>query len=357
MNLSLKQLWAKSRRWLPGFLISGFLIYILFRNVRFEDVAIAVQTIEPKFFLFAIGITVISLVFKSFVWRSILNLNVGLVDTFFIISQGYLLNNILPFKAGEVGRAVLMNQKTGKGVMYMFSSIVIERAIDIGFAAGLFLVTLPLTTQMESAQPFAILALSAVIAGFIALFIISRYHQAISIRLKKWFSRWVWGSRVIFPRIQSFLDGFQVITHPTQFLKIFFWSILTWSSWVMLYYVVLRAIAPEAPFWWGAFINGLLALGAAVPSAPAGLGGYEASMVGALTILNVDRAIAMAYAISMHLVQILMTGIFGSLGFMRNNISISSLLRDKQRVEEHPDVESVPIDKMTEVGKPNLIQR
>jgi uncharacterized protein (TIRG00374 family) len=351
---SLNQLWKKTRRWLPGFLISAIAIFILFRAVHMEDVLLAVQTIEIKFFLIAIGITIISLFFKTNVWRSILNLKVGVVDTFFIICQGYLLNNILPFKAGEVGRAVLMNQKTGKGVMYMFSSIVIERAIDIGFAAGLFLVTLPLTTQMESAKPFAIVALSAVIAGFIALFIISRFHQEISNWVKKILARWAWGTRVIFPRIESFLDGFQVITHPLQFLKVLFWSALTWTSWVLLYYIVLRAIAPAAPFWWGAFINGLLALGAAVPSAPAGLGVYEASMVGALSILKVDRAIAMAYAISMHLVQILMTGIFGAIGFMRNNISISSLLQYKNDPQLEQDLSADATKTSNEVGNANL---
>jgi len=173
------------------------------------------------------------------------------------------------------------------------------------------------------------MALSAVVAGFIVLFVISRYHEKISGWVEGILNRWAWGYRVIFPRVQSFLDGFQVITHPMQFLKVVFWSALTWTSWVMLYYIVLRAIAPNAPFWWGAFINGLLALGAAVPSAPAGLGVYEASMVGALSILKVDQTIAMAYAISMHLIQILMTGFFGAIGFMRNNISISFLLQYK----------------------------
>jgi hypothetical protein len=230
-----------------------------------------------------------------------------------------------------------MNQKTGKGVMYMFSSIVIERAIDVGFAAGLFLVTLPLTTQLDSNKSFATIMLCAVITGFVALFFIARYHEKISMWIEKVLKNWEWGFRVFFPRIESFLNGFQVITNPMQFLKVLLWSIATWTTWVMLYYLVLLAIAPHAPFWWGAFINGLLALGAAVPSAPAGLGVYEASMVGALSILDVDQSLALAYAISMHFVQIVITGIFGSIGFMRSNISITSLLRYKS--EEHVELE------------------
>ncbi|MBI9048273.1 MAG: flippase-like domain-containing protein [Anaerolineaceae bacterium] len=332
--MALNKFWKKSKRWVPGFVISAIAIIILLNVVELEDVASAVKMINIKFILIAVALTIVSLFTKSLVWRSILNLDVSLKDTFFIICQGYLLNNILPLKAGEVGRAVLMNQKTGKGVMYMFSSIVIERAIDIGFAAGLFLVTLPLTTQMESAKPFAIMALSAVLAGFIVLYFVARFHRQISNFIEKYLLRWQWGYRVIFPRIQSFLDGFQVITRPAQFLKALFWSAVTWTTWVMLYYLVLRAIAPDAPFWWGAFINGLLALGAAVPSAPAGLGVYEASMVGALSILQVDRSLSMAYAITMHFIQIVITGIFGAIGFMRNKISISSLLRYKDEGEK-----------------------
>ena len=337
MISTLKNLWKKSSKWLPGLLISIIAISILFSIVDIKDVIEAAKLIEIKFFLIAIAITFVSLITKSFVWRSILNVKVSIKDTFFIINQGYFLNNILPLKAGELGRAVLMNQKTGKGVMYMFSSIVIERAIDVGFAAGLFLVTLPLTTQMESNKSFATIMLCAVIFGFIALFFIARFHEKISAWIEKILVKWEWGFRVIFPRIESFLDGFQVITHPLHFLKVLLWSTATWASWVMLYYIVLLAIAPQAPFWWGAFINGLLALGAAVPSAPAGLGVYEASMVGALSILNVDQSLALAYAISMHFIQIVITGIFGSIGFMRSKISIASLLRYKS--EEQVELE------------------
>jgi uncharacterized protein (TIRG00374 family) len=330
LSSTVKDIWKKTSKWLPGLLISIVAIGILISIVDIKDVINAAKMIEFKFFIVAILITIVSLITKSFVWRSILNIKVSIQDTFFIISQGYLLNNILPFKAGELGRAVLMNQKTGKGVMYMFSSIVIERAIDIGFAAGLFLVTLPLTTKMESAKSFAVIMLSAVLVGFIALFFMTRFHVQISSWIDKFLQKWSWGHRVIFPRIDSFLDGFQVITKPAQFLKALFWSALTWTTWVILYYVVLLAIAPHAPFWWGAFVNGLLALGAAVPSAPAGLGVYEASMVGALSILNVDQSLALAYAISMHFIQIIITGIFGTIGFMRNKISITSLLHYKK---------------------------
>jgi glycosyltransferase 2 family protein len=337
LSSTLKNLWKNAGKWLPGLIISIIAITVLFTIVDIRDVAHAAQLIEFRFFLIAIAITFVSLITKSFVWRSILNIKVSIVDTFFIISQGYLLNNILPLKAGELGRAVLMNQKTGKGVMYMFSSIVIERAIDVGFAAGLFLTTLPLTTQNESNRTFAIIMLSAVFVGFIGLFFVARFHAQISILVERMLKKWEWGYKAIFPRIESFLDGFQVITHPIQFLKALLWSAATWSTWVMLYYIVLLAIAPQAPLWWGAFVNGLLALGAAVPSAPAGLGVYEASMVGALKILNVDQSLALAYAICMHFIQIVLTGIFGSIGFMRNKISISSLLRYKS--EEHVELE------------------
>ena len=337
MNSALRNFWKKSSKWLPGLLISVIALSILFSIIDIKDVIKAAKLIEFKFLLFAIVVTLFSLVTKSYVWRSILNVKVSIKDTFFIVAQGYFLNNILPLKAGELGRAVLMNQKTGKGVMYMFSSIVIERAIDVGFAAGLFLVTLPLTTQMDANKSFATIMLCAVLIGFVALFFISRYHEKISSWIEKVLQRWEWGFRVLFPKIESFLDGFQVITHPLQFLKVLFWSTVTWASWVMLYYVVLLAIAPHAPFWWGAFINGLLALGAAVPSAPAGLGVYEASMVGALSILNVDQSLALAYAISMHFIQIVITGIFGAIGFMQSKISIASLLRYKN--EEHVELE------------------
>ena len=50
---------------------------------------------------------------------------------------------LLPFRLGEIGRALILSFKASLRFMFVFSTILIERAIDVAISAGLILVTLP----------------------------------------------------------------------------------------------------------------------------------------------------------------------------------------------------------------------
>jgi uncharacterized membrane protein YbhN (UPF0104 family) len=82
----------------------------------------------------------------------------------------------------------------------------------------------------------------------------------------------------------------------------------------------------------------MLALGVAIPSAPASVGVFEASLVGSLALLGISSGSALAYAIVMHLDQIVLTAVFGLWGLIRDGQSLSSLL--SSLTEKKPTVEA-----------------
>jgi hypothetical protein len=57
-------------------------------------------------------------------------------------------------------------------------------------------------------------------------------------------------------------------------------------------------------------------------------------MVGGLTILGVDYSKALAYAILMHFMQFLVTGIFGFISLAKERHSIGSLFSETRRKNE-----------------------
>jgi uncharacterized protein (TIRG00374 family) len=134
--------------------------------------------------------------------------------------------------------------------------------------------------------------------------------------------------RVILPRLDSIIDGFSIMTDLKQFLASVFWIILTWFMWLLLYYVMMLPLAPQVQFWWAAFTDGLIAMGIALPSAPGGIGIYEAAIVGALSILGIDASTALAYALMMHVLQYSITGIFGLIGITRAGSTLSALFSE-----------------------------
>ena len=301
-------------------------LVVLFRLASWRELEIAFTAIKPINLAIAVALTLISLLTRAMAWRVLLGNKPSIRKSFLVINEGYFLNNIFPLRAGEIGRALFMGQFTGFGPYHVLSTILIERAFDVAMAAGLMLSTLPLALGMGWARPIAIVSLVLVILGFIALYLIARYNNKVKELIMHLGKRWPFVQNAVIPRIDALLDGLGALTNPAQFLLALFWIALSWVIWVLLYYVMLLPIAPQAPIWWAGFGDAVLAMGIAIPSAPSGLGIFEGALVGAFVLLGVSPSAALAYAITMHVLQFVQTGILGFYGLTQEGRSLSSLL-------------------------------
>ncbi len=110
MNNSSKKSTRSIWRWLPGVLISLIALFVVFRLAQWEELGPAIARIPLPFILAATGLTILFLMVRAVAWRVILGNHASVGQTFWAINQGYLLNNIFPFRAGEFGRALLLGQ-------------------------------------------------------------------------------------------------------------------------------------------------------------------------------------------------------------------------------------------------------
>jgi uncharacterized membrane protein YbhN (UPF0104 family) len=109
------------KRWLPGAIISILFIGIFLYFVDFDEMVRAIQNANYMFLgiAFALG----------FVWIA------SFSAVFWTVGEGYFLNNFLPFRLGEIGRAFLLSRKSDMRFMEILPTIVIERVVDLGFTA------------------------------------------------------------------------------------------------------------------------------------------------------------------------------------------------------------------------------
>ncbi len=80
-----------------------------------------------------------------------------IVTSFLTVCEGYLLNNFLPFRLGEIGRAFLMGRKSKLGFMEVLPTIVIERILDFAFAAAVLLSAIPFVVGATEAARVAVI--------------------------------------------------------------------------------------------------------------------------------------------------------------------------------------------------------
>lgn len=319
-------IWRDAKRWLPGVLISLVALFVVFRFVNWEELSGAWATAaQPLNILAAVTISVLSVCIRALLWKTLLKGKTTFKNSFFIINIGYLLNNLFPLRAGEIGRAVFMGRSSGLGPFHVLSTIVLERAFDLMAAAILLLSTLPLAFGQDWMRPVATITLLIVFAALVVLYLMARYSSWVHDLVLKLGGRWAIVEKYVVPQIDALLDGLSALTSLRSFLTALLWVVVSWGLWQVIYYIMLIAIAPGAPFWWAVFMDAVLALGMAVPSAPAGLGVYEASVVAALSLLGISASTALAFAIVMHFLQFANTAVFGFWGLALEGKSLSSL--------------------------------
>ncbi|HEY59364.1 MAG TPA: flippase-like domain-containing protein [Anaerolineae bacterium] len=313
-------------QWIPGILISVVFIYFLNNLIDFQELLSAIMGIEIKHILITCLLVVVSLGTRAAGWRALLSNRITLKDSFFIVSEGYFLNNIIP-RSGEIGRALLLGATTNLNVMQGLSAIVIERAFDLAIAAVMFLTTIPFVLAMDWLQPIVITLLIIVFVGLLLMFFIAYKKDVAEMWLRKISDRNQFIKKVIFPQFNALLEGLQVLTNPIQILVGIFWIIISWSIWTILFYWMVTAFVKDTCFWWAIFSQSVLAMGIALPSAPAGLGVYEGTAVAALSVFNIPKSSALGIALILHIIQILMTSAIGLIGFVIQGVSIGETFK------------------------------
>ncbi len=310
---------------LPGLLISALALISLAHLADWHQVGVAWRRVPWWVFPAGWSLFVISMFTRVFAWRVMLGVRVNARQALFALNEGYLLNNVFPLRAGELGRAMLLGERSGLGTFFVLSTIVMERAFDLALAAAVLLMTLPLVLSADWTLPGVLTTLLVVAAALSGLYLAARYRSRWTPKAARFLERWPSLKKLLWARLEAILDGFALLTNPAQFWLALGGMALTWALAVVEYTFLLRFFAPQTAWWWGAFVLGAAALGVAVPSAPAALGVFEAAVVGALTLLGVDYEPALAYAVLVHALHFLTTTLIGAYALSREGQTLLGL--------------------------------
>lgn len=326
-----------SLRWLPGTLISLLLFALLLRSVDLPKTLQALRQANFALLGLAFLLSPLWLGLRAVVWRALLRNRPAYPDVLLTAGEGYLLNNFLPFRLGELGRALLLSRKTSLSVGAILPTILIERVVDLGFSALCLLAALPFVFGAAGAQTFGLLVAVLVLISLFGLYFLARFHTTALSLFRHLTERW--------PRLQargakalgSFLSGLNVITDLRFFLLFLFWMTLNWLLAWLSYFVMARAYFPQATPLWGMFGLGAAAFGGAIPSLPGALGTFEGAFGGALILLGGDPSTALAVALTARLYNYLNSILFGIPGMMRDGESLTHLYAQLRALRDLPE--------------------
>jgi len=313
------------KRWLPGALISILLIAAILHFVDLGAMLNAIRNANYGLLAIALLTGFLWMAARAVVWRTLLRNRASYQDVFFTIGEGYLFNNFLPFRLGEIGRAFLISRKSDMQFMEILPTIVIERAMDLGFSAVILLASIPFVVGAEGAGQIGVIVGIIILIGFVILYLLARYNQWALTLFHKFSARWPTLQRVGGNFLESFFMGLGVLKDGWLFIRFLFWMTLNWGIAIISYYLIIRAFFPQAQLVWGMFGLGGAAFGGAVPSLPGAWGTFEGAFGGAVTLLTGNQSTALAVALTGHFYNYLNSGVIGGLGLFREGQTLSGI--------------------------------
>jgi len=315
-------------RWLPGLLITILAIFLIYKFVDIDELVNSLSEISLNNILVIVVITLISIAARAVAWMKLLP-KVSFIDSFLLINESYLFNNLIP-RSGELVKTILFAKPASEHAFTIISSVIVERSLDLVIAASMFLATFPFVIQLNSIRPIAYTLLILFLLFLISGFLIALNAEKVKTWLRNIGKRNTNFMEKILPRIEMVIDGFLILTNWRQFISVLFWIIISWLLWTFILFYGINTVHGGNKFWWAIFTQGVLALGIALPSAPANLGVFEGSMVAALSVFNINREESLGIAVVIHFIQIIITTVIGFIAVMKQGESISEILKKIQ---------------------------
>src|SRR6266536_3922805 len=117
-------------RWILGVLVSVFFLWVAFRQV--SDIGHVAEALGRANYLWivpAVGFYLADLSTRTLRWHILLLpiANVPTRSLFGVLSIGFLVNNVLPARLGEIARAVLAGRRYDVSRSAALATVVVER--------------------------------------------------------------------------------------------------------------------------------------------------------------------------------------------------------------------------------------
>jgi hypothetical protein len=316
-----------AKRWLPGALVSAVLIGAILYFVDIPRVLAAIRAANYSILALATVLAFAWMFLRAVVWRTLLRDRASYRDVVMSLGEGYLLNNILPVRLGEIGRAFTLSRRSGLPFVEILPTVIIERAVDLAYTAGIFLAALPFITGAAGANRIGIIIAVVVILGLLGMFVLARNDEWALNTFHNLSARWPAIQRLGGGILEPFLAGLVVLTDGWVFARFLFWMSLNWALAIVNYYLIIRAFFPQTQMTWAMFGLGAAAFGGAVPSLPGAVGTFEGAFGGALTLLTHDQSTSLAVALVSRFLNYLTSFTIGGIALAREGESLSAIYR------------------------------
>jgi glycosyltransferase 2 family protein len=378
----------RSRQFLIGIIVSIVFLAWALSNEDLGQVAGAIGGANYWTLLPALGLYFLGVWVRAVRWRILLKPiapKVSLAKTFEVVVIGYMANDVLPARIGELVRAYVLSRREGVRKTATLATILVERIFDgltmVGFAAAVVLIVTALEPGMLSTGPGhklgTMLTQQSTLIGVVAigLLVVLLAFVAIASSRQRAESAVRLGLRFLPGRLHerveklasSFIDGLGALRSPSGMASVFVLSIAAWLLEASMYYVLgtwgfslKTADGTFLPFYAYVLATSFANLSTLIPQAPGFVGVFDAiAKIVLAGAFGVEGTKAISYVLVLHAALLLPITLLGFVYLWRESLSWRDLTglektRAAASVQAHElegpftDIELVQEGKITE---------
>ncbi len=341
--------WKNWRLWL-GLAVSAFFIWFAMRQIKdwhtfFNSFrSINYWYLIPVFLGYAVVMAC-----RAWRWHYIIRSqhSVRFGSTLIGLIICYMANNILPFRAGEVVRALTVARREKVSFSPILATVVVERIFDsltILIFLALVMISLKIPPEYHELNQTArkggigALAMAVVLIVFLYAFYYWRepVFKLLRVLLKPLGKRL---QEVGLGELEKFSNGLAILGKPSRLIIVMLLSFLVWLVNLTPIFVVGLAFGVRLKFMDALFLLVLGAFAAAIPAAPGFWGTFHYITSKGILFLGVlPPEQALSFAIVLHAFYFFPTTIAGLILAWREGYSVFELEQKAGRVGKNPQI-------------------
>ena len=294
-----------------GIVVSVVAIALVLRSVDLAAALDALRRANLAWVALLVALIAIDVVLRAARWRLLLRpvAQVPFRATLQALLVGYLANNVLPARLGELVRSHVLGDRTGISRSTVLGTVVVERIVDtavvVAIAAAAILV---LSVRGIVASGVLVgVALTGLLVLLVAAGILAHRLPGAD-RMTALLERW--------PQVRASLgrlrEGLAVAGRPRTLASTVVVSLGSWSCAVLGFAAAGQAVGLEPTIGQAALLAAGVNLATAVPSAPGYVGTFELAAIAIAASVGIPEAPALAMALLLHAVSLVLISASGA---------------------------------------------
>lgn len=293
-----------------GVAVSIVALWLVLRSVDLQETADVLRTADWRWIAAVAAFLCIDLAIRTLRWQRLLApiAAVPYGHTLGYLLAGYLANNVLPARIGELVRSHYAGDREGMSRSTTLGTIVVERIVDLVTVVAIASVAI-LVLSVRGIVASAVLA-GVAVAGLLAVGLaigIAAHRLPGAERIATRAER--------YPRVRAAVarlrDGLRVAGRPRTLAEALLLSAIAWGATILAFAAAGQSVDVQLTIGQAALLASGVALASAIPAGPASLGTFELAAVEIGKAIGVSSSEAFAIGLIAHVSILVVTSIGG----------------------------------------------